>query len=205
MKYLFGLVLVFTAATAFAQQQERPLVQFTGLVHNADSTDVIVPYVSITNKSFRNQASQSNYEGYFSFVVHERDTLTFTCVGYASVTVVIPANLPSKSFTKQISLKAVIINLPAFRVFPWATTDEFRTDFLTLKVADDDLEIARKNLSVTKLMYEVHTMVRDGSEPINVQSVHNDQMNSHSTVNPLLNPFAWGALIKQINEGAKGN
>ncbi len=205
MKYILGLLLVFMAATAFAQRPEKPLVQFTGVVHNADSTDIIVPYVSITNKSAHKQDSQSNYEGYFSFVVHERDTLVFSCVGYASVTIVIPANLPSKSYTKQIKLKAVIINLPAFTVFPWATTEEFRTDFLTMKIADDDLEIARKNLSVTKLQYEVHTMVRDGSEPINVQSVHNDQMNSHSTVNPLLNPFAWGALIKQINEGAKGN
>jgi len=205
MKYILGLFLAMITATAFAQGQEKPLIQFSGVVHNADSTDVIVPYVSITNKSFHNQPNQSNYEGYFSFVAHERDTLVFTCVGYSSVTIVIPANLPGKSYTKQIKIKAQIINLPAFRVFPWATTDEFRTDFLTMKIADDDLEIARKNLNVTKILSEVHSMVRDGSEPINVQNIHNDQMNSHSTVNPLLNPFAWGALIKQINDGAKGN
>jgi len=203
MKYLIGLLLLFITVTAVAQ--EKPLVQFSGIIHNSDSTRGIVPYVSITNKSFRNQVNIANYEGYFSFVAHERDTLVFTCVGYAPVTVVIPANLPGKSYTRQVMIKPQIINLPVFRVFPWATTEEFRKDFLTMKLADDELEIARKNLNLTSIITEARTMPRDGSEPINAQDVHSNAMNSHSITNPLLNPFAWGALIKQINDGAKGN
>src|ERR1700709_696387 len=101
MKKLIGLVLMFVAVTAFAQQQARPLAQFMGIVHNADSTNVIVPYVSIINSSYQNQVNLSNYKGYFSFVVHEQDTIHFSCVGYASITVVIPANVVSKSYTMQ--------------------------------------------------------------------------------------------------------
>jgi hypothetical protein len=205
MKYIISLLLVFVTVTAFAQKQEKPLVQFSGIVHNADSTLAIVPYVSITNKSEHNLVNVSNYEGYFSFVVHEQDTLRFTCVGYAPVTVVVPSNLASKSFTKQMMIKPMIINLPVFTVFPWATEEEFTKDFLTMKIADDDLEIARKNLNLTSILSAVRTMPRDGSEPLNVQDIHNNLMNSHSTVNPLLNPFAWGALIKQISDGAKNN
>jgi len=203
MKHLIGILFLLFAVTAFAQGQEKPLVQFSGIVHNADSTQVIVPYVSITNKSNNNQVSISNYEGYFSFVVHEQDTIRFTCVGYAPVTIIIPTNIRSKSYTQQVMIKPQIINLPVFRVFPWATTEEFTKDFLTMKIADDELEIARKNLSLTSITTLERTLPRDGSESLNVQDIHNSAVNAHSITNPLLNPFAWGALIKQISDGDK--
>jgi len=203
MKYVIGILLAFITVTAFAQAPEKPLVQFSGVIHNADSAIIIVPYVSITNKSFKNQVTVANYEGYFSIVVHEQDTLTFTCVGYAPISIVIPSDRAKKSYTLQVLMKPIIINLPMFRVFPWATTEEFKKDFLTMKIADDDLEIARKNLNLTSILNSVRTMPLDGSEPLNVQQIHNNQMNSHSITNPLLNPFAWGALVQQIADGDK--
>jgi hypothetical protein len=204
MKKIIGVLLfLFAAVTAFAQKQERQLVQFTGMVHNADSTSVVVPYVSIINISYQHQIHQSNYKGYFSFVAHEQDTIRFSCVGYAAINVVIPANVPSKSYTLKVLLKPQIINLPVFRVFPWATTEEFTKDFLSMKIADDDLEIAKKNLSRASIMTLEHTLPRDGSEMNGFQDFHNNVLNSHSITNPLLNPFSWGSLIKQISEGDK--
>lgn len=204
MKRVIGLLLfLLSAIAAFAQKQERPLVQFTGIVHNADSTGVVVPYVSIVNTSYKGQVSQSNYKGYFSFVVHEQDTIRFSCVGYASVNVVIPANVPTESYTIQVLLKPQIVNLPVFHVFPWATTEEFTKDFLTMKIADDDLAIARKNLSNASIQTLERTLPRDGPETSNIQDFHNNVLNSHSITNPLLNPFSWGSLIKQISDGDK--
>jgi hypothetical protein len=204
MKKIVGLLLfLFSTITAFAQKQERPLVQFTGIVHNADSASVIVPYVSIINISSQNQANISNYKGYFSFVAHEQDTIRFSCVGYASITVVIPSNIVSKSYTLQVSLKPQIINLPVFKVFPWATTEEFTKDFLSMKIADDDLEIAKKNISHSSIMALERTLPRDGLEMSSFQDFHNNVLNSHSITNPLLNPFNWGSLIKEISEGDK--
>ncbi len=205
MKHIIGILFLLITATAFAQKQEGAIVQFSGIVHNADSTGVIIPYVSIINSSYRKDkdVNLSNYEGYFSFVAHERDTIKFSCVGYTSVTVVIPSNISKKSYILQVMLKPRIINLPVFRVFPWATTEEFTKDFLTMKIADDDLEIARKNLNLSSILSLERTMPRDGSESLNAQDMHNSVVNSHSITNPLLNPFAWGALIKQISDGDK--
>jgi hypothetical protein len=204
MKYLIVIFFLFATVTVFAQHHdERPVVQFTGIVHNADSSNVIVPYVTITNTTAHNLVNQSNYKGYFSFVAHEQDTLRFTCVGYGPVLVVIPANVPNKSYTLQVSLKAQIINLPTFHVFPWATTDEFRKDFLAIKLADDDLEIARKNISRTSLVALSNVLPRDAQEiqSASAQNMHTTILNSHSLQpNPLLNPFAWGSLVKQITD-----
>jgi hypothetical protein len=204
VKYLTGILLLFITAGAFAQQQEKPLVQFTGLVYNADSIKVVIPYVTITNTSNHNQVYVSNYEGYFSFVAHERDTLVFTSIGFAPVKVAIPANV-NKSYTTEVRLKPQIINLPTFHVFPWATTDEFRKDFLSMRLADDDLEIARKNLERSVSKAASNNLARDGQEIQSAwaQNEHNDIMNQHSITNPLLNPFAWGSLIKQISDGDK--
>ena len=116
---------------------------------------------------------------------------------------VIPANVPNKSYTTQVWIKPRVINLPTFRVFPWATTDEFRKDFLTMKIADDDLEIARKNLSRSSILAMQRTLPRDGPENYGFQDFNNGVLNSHSTVNPLLNPFNWGSLIKEISDGDK--
>jgi hypothetical protein len=164
-----------------------------------------VPYVTITNPSYHNQVFISNYNGYFSFVVHEQDTLVFTSIGFAPVKIVIPANITSKSYTVQVKIKPQIINLPTFRVFPWATTDEFRKDFLTMKIADDDLEIARKNIEHISVASLTNSLPRDGEEIQSAwsQNEHFNQVNAHSTVNPLLNPIAWGTFINQIAAGDK--
>ncbi|TFF36484.1 hypothetical protein [Mucilaginibacter psychrotolerans] len=206
MKKLIGILLMFVSLSAIAQK-EKPLVQFTGVIHNADSAGVVVPYVTITNNSYRNATTVASYNGYFSFVVHEQDTLTFTAVGYSPLQVVIPANLANKSYTTQIKIKPQITNLPVFRVFPWATTDEFRRDFVTAKLADDDLEIARKNISRASIAALTTSLPRDGQEiqAANAGQMHTNIVNSHSITNPLLNPLAWGSLIKTITDGDKKN
>jgi hypothetical protein len=208
MKYLIGIFFLLATSAAFAQQpqQEKPLVQFSGIIHNADSAKIIVPYVNITNAVTHKTITASNYEGYFSFVAHEQDTLIFTCVGYATTRVVIPADVKNKSYTIPVMIQPIIINLPTFHVFPWATTDEFKKDFLALKVADDDLEIAKKNVSRTTLMALVATLPRDGQEIQDglYQGLNTSIENSHSlTPNPLLNPLAWGAFINEITQGDK--
>jgi hypothetical protein len=205
-RLLIWIIGLFAAFAAHAQVADKPLVQFTGITYNADSAKVIVPYVSITNLSNKKSVIIANYKGYFSFVAHERDTLLFTAVGFAPQELVIPTAVANKSYTVQVLMKPQVINLPAFHMFPWATTDEFKKDFLTMKLADDDLENARKNLSRNSLASLGSSLPRDANEIQSAvaQDMHNRIQNSHSLIpNPLLNPIAWGTLIKQIADGDK--
>jgi len=206
MKRLFFILFItLISVSAFAQQKkERPLIQFSGVVLNGDSS--VVPYVSITDLSDPKQSNLANYKGYFSFVVHEQDTILFTSIGYASTRLVIPSNLTDKSYTLQVKLMGQSIHLPMVHIFPWATTDEFHKEFLAMKIADDDLEIARKNLSgksIAALERSLPLNAQD-HQTLNFQDMHNSIVNQHSLMpNPLLNPFAWGALIKEIAAGNK--
>jgi hypothetical protein len=208
MKRFTGILFfLLISVAAFAQQKpEKPLVQFSGIIQNADSVKSIVPNVTVTNISFHHQVNAANYKGYFSFVAHEQDTLRFTAIGYAPQEVVIPENVKNSSFTIMVKLKPQVINLPVFKVFPWATTEEFRKDFLTMKLADDDLAQAYKNLGRSVLNASNSSVPRDPDEirSADVRDMHNNLMNQHSLIpNPLLNPVAWGSLIKQITDGDK--
>ena len=75
-----------------------------------------------------------------------------------------------------------------------------------MKFADDDLEIVRKNLSKQSLAALAANLPRDGGENTGAAFNYNHiGLGNKNMVqnNPLLNPFAWAALIKQITEGNK--
>lgn len=206
MRLTLLISLILCSLAGFAQKPAKKLVQFSGVVYNADS-NTVVPYVSITNRSNGNQVNSANYKGYFSFVAHERDTVVFSAVGYHRQAIVIPS-VPDDTYTIIVKLKQEIINLPMVRVYPWASTDEFKKDFMTMKFADDDLEIAKKNVSRTSILAMSAALPRDGAEiqGYTFQNRHNSMANKNinqRNANPLLNPFAWGALIQSISEGNK--
>lgn len=205
MRNWLFLIFLFCSLSGFSQVSDKKLVQFSGIIMNRDS-NTVVPYVTITNVTGRDQFFSANYKGYFSFVANEGDTLVFTAVGYKREGVVIPTNLSDDKYTILMKMQQEVINLPMVQVYPWASTDEFKKEFMTLKFADDDLEIAKKNVSRESLYAMMASLPRDGAEmqSFNFQNNHNQLVNKNINqrlANPLLNPFAWGALIQQIMQG----
>lgn len=202
---LTAVIILFI--TGYAQAQEKPLVQFSGIIYNIDS-NVVVPYVTVTNRSKQNKTVSANFQGYFSFVANEGDTIVFSSVGYRREALVIPPGREDKSYTVIVKMKPEVVNLPMVTVLPWASVDEFTKEFMSLKFADDDLEIARKNVTRSSLMAMAKNLPRDGQEMsgVNFQNNHialtNKAMNMRMA-NPLLNPFAWGSFIQQIINGEK--
>lgn len=205
-KQIITICLLLTASLGFSQTQraEGKLVQFSGVIYDIDSNS-IVPYVTVRNLT-ENKAFAANYKGYYSFVAHEGDSIQFSSVGYKKLLLIIPTQLKDRKFTAIVKMKSDNIMLPSVRVFPWASTDEFKREFLSMKFADDDLEIAKKNLSKQSLRELSATLPRDGGENqgLYYNNNHIGLTNKNMVqTNPLLNPFAWGALIKQITEGNK--
>lgn len=199
--------MLFVVNTVFAQDKTvaNKLVQFSGIVKDADS-NMVVPYVTITNVSNRGQKYAANYQGFFSFVVNPGDTVIFSAVGFTSKTLVLPKNIADNKYTAMVQIKSEIMYLKTVRVNPWATVEEFNKDFLSLKIADDDMAIAKKNLSRQSINGMKLTLPRDGQEVANSNYRYNfDRMmnvNMRQT-NPLLNPFAWGRLMQEIFNGDK--
>ena len=207
MKYFLILILLFVVATVFAQDVKRSgkLVQFSGIITDTDSNS-IVPYVTITNVSNKGQRYAANYQGYFSIIVNPGDSLVFSAVGFTNKALVLPNEIVDYKYTEMIRMKSETVYLKAVRIYPWATIEEFNKDFLSMKVADDDMAIAKKNLSPRSIQGMILSLPRNSSEISNSNYRYNfDRMmnvNMRQT-NPLLNPFAWGRLMQQIFNGDK--
>lgn len=207
MRYCVALILIIFSISAFGQQKATTdkLIQFSGIITDIDSGNVI-PYVTITNLSAKSKRVGADYRGYFTFIVNPGDTILFTAIGYKKFSTIIPTATPDSKYTIMVKLRAEVINLPTVRVFPWATTEEFTREFLSMKLADDDLAIAKKNLSRSSINGLIQALPRDGGEISSQNYRYNfDRMINKNMVqtNPLLNPFAWGKLMQQIFDGDK--
>lgn len=201
------MVVLFTVGVVSTSlSQQKKLVQFSGVIHNAD-TNVVVPYVSVTNLSYNNYTVNANHQGYFSFVAHEGDTILFTSVGYLSTRVIIP-KVSEDKYTAMVNMTAEIKELPVVTPYPWASIDEFNMAFMSLEIADDDIVVARKNLSPESLAALAAVTPRSAQEIQSYTATQNhigltNQAVNQRMANPLLSPFAWGNLIRQITEGNK--
>lgn len=200
--------LLFLLCTAVKGQQhtERKLVQFSGVIHNADS-NIAVPYVTLTNLSYQKQLFNANHQGFFSFVAHEGDTIKLSAVGYHSEQLVIPLSTDNK-VTVNLKMRTQIIDLPVVTVYPWASIDEFNYAFMNLHIADDDYLIAQKNLTYESLVALAKTVPRNASEIQNLDAnyrhigLSNKAVNQRNS-NALFSPLAWASFINQISQGNK--
>lgn len=200
------ILILFLAVGLFltAQAQERKILQFSGLITSVGS-ELPVAYASITNISFKNQVFVSNNDGYFSFVAHVGDTIRFSSVGYDPVTFVIPDTDLDKH-TAHIKMQSLVIELPAVTLFPWASYEQYVSEFMALNLGDDNIAAARRNLTPEALAALARIVPRSAEEIQSYNSLQRHSIMNNKNINqrfnnPLLNPFAWGELIQQIKRG----
>ncbi|MES2417584.1 MAG: hypothetical protein V4541_05320 [Bacteroidota bacterium] len=207
MKYNLTLILLLFVATVFAQDANKSskLVQFSGIITDTDSNSV-VPYVTITNMTNNGQKHAANYQGYFSIIVNPGDSLVFSAIGFNPKILILPREIAEHHYTEMVKMKPEIVYLKAVQIYPWATIEEFNKDFLSMRIADDDMAIAKRNLSPKSIRGMILSLPRNAEEISNSNYRYGfDRMmnvNMRQT-NPLLNPFAWGKLMQQIFNGDK--
>src|SRR5215831_11506081 len=124
------LVIAFTCiCMGHIYAQERPLIQYSGIVVSTDSSHQPVPFASVYNRSIK-IGTIANYQGFFSFAAHIGDTIEVTSVGYKKGIVIVPEIPANQSFTALIFLKQEVQSLPETRVYPWFSKDQFRDAFV---------------------------------------------------------------------------
>ncbi|MCI0921504.1 peptidase associated/transthyretin-like domain-containing protein [Sphingobacterium rhinopitheci] len=198
------LLALFVGGYNSLYAQQRNIVQFSGIITSPGS-ELPVAYASIKNISFKDQVFMSNNDGYFSFVAHVGDTIKFSSVGYDPVTFVIP-NVPDDKYTAHISMRSLVIELPAVTPFPWASYEDYLSEFMAMSSGIDPVANARKNLSPQAMAAMARVVPRSAEEiqSFNSKQRHNIMNNKNINQrynNPLLNPFAWAEFINQIKRG----
>ncbi|MCC6767855.1 MAG: carboxypeptidase-like regulatory domain-containing protein, partial [Bacteroidia bacterium] len=198
MKQFFLVAgILFSALSTFAQTQQRKVIQFSGVIVSGDSLKP-VPYVNVMVKNTY-RGTISDYYGFFSFVSHVNDTIEFSAIGYRDTRYIIPGDLKENRYSIIQMLQKDTILLKETVIYPWPTREQFDRAFIELKIPDDHLATAQKNLSREKLFEAALNMQMD---PSMNQDYTSQQFNTRLynagqiPMNNLLNPIAWARFVQ---------
>ena len=205
---LSALVLIgLLAAPRTWGQGSRRVVQFTGIVTSGDSL-LGVPGASVyVPKAGR--GTTSNAYGYFSMPVLAGDSIVFRSLGYRNQTIIIPADYQRQSYSVIITLLEDATMLPEVRVFPYATELAFKKAFLALRLPNEKGTASADNLN-EQIMRRIFNSMPVGATANYRQTISQQQLDFDRRMgiapnlqsnNPLLNPFSWLQLIKQVKKG----
>ncbi|MBL7139267.1 MAG: carboxypeptidase-like regulatory domain-containing protein [Bacteroidales bacterium] len=184
------------------RENDRKLVQFTGITITADSLSA-VPYAKIIVKTSR-EGTTSDAMGYFSFVAHIGDTILFNAMGYKPASFIIPDTIRHQRYSLIQLMTADTLTLQAAIIFPWPTYEDFKQAFTNIRIPDDDLERARKNLAAAKIQMMADQL------PMDARMNYNNYIENQTSKlyyfgqqQPfsIFNPFAWAQFIKAWKEG----
>lgn len=202
---LYSCILLFCSTQTVKAQFETSrdsVVQLYGVVMTADSL-VGIPAVSIMVKG-QNRGTISNAQGVFSIVVLKGDQVEFTHVTYKPKTVNIPRNLEGNQYSIVQLMVIDTVYLPATIIRPRPTPEQFARDFVTTKVPDDNIEIARQNTSAAKRRVWLQTTPGDGGEASRMQFNKIANRAVYQGALPpmnIFNPAAWASFVEAWKRG----
>jgi len=204
IKKLFFLLLIFTSALSLnSNAQDKKLVQFSGIVIHADSLEPL-PFVNIINVSRNYRGTYTDMRGFFSLVVSVGDTVQISCLGYKKQELIIPENLQGNTLSAIFKLKMDAIDLPLVYIFPFATIEQFKQAFIKLRLPDDDLMIAKRNLDDKLMMALSSAMTWDGAQNTKYyfqQQSEKLYWRGQDRYNPLLDVVKINQFMQLLNQG----
>ncbi|WP_232825743.1 carboxypeptidase-like regulatory domain-containing protein [Algoriphagus litoralis] len=199
---IFGLGIIFNPSGAFAQdEQERKVIQLSGIILNADSTDA-VPGVNIYVPK-KGRGTSSGRFGYFSMPVLEGDSVVFTFIGLKKQSFKVPEKVDNDRISLILTMQVDEIALAEIEVMPYPTEEEFKKAVIAMNVVDP-MAISRSNMSPEMLLRWAESMPASGGE--NFRYFQQGQMLQNQDLygpRPLriLDPFAWSQFIRSIKRG----
>ncbi|MDX5480410.1 MAG: carboxypeptidase-like regulatory domain-containing protein [Hymenobacteraceae bacterium] len=195
---VFAFILVGSTGEVAAQGHKR-VVQLTGFVTIGDSlygvagVNVYVPKTS--------RGTQTNAYGFFSVPVLTGDSVVFSAIGYKKQYLIIPKNYQSQGYSIIMQMQEDPTQLPEVQVFPWATERDFKDAVLAVKVPDDGMAIAMRNLDPKRLEELFSVTPMDGNANFRNWNMQNVQRQEQRNMFPTVSPFAIIQLLNMLKNG----
>lgn len=198
---LFG---VFLPQLGYAQEDEKlNIVQVSGLVMNADSTQTI-PGVHVFNR--RGRGDITDYKGWISKAFIAGDSLIVSAVGFKNRQFVVPSDVGDR-WTVIFSLEEDAVDLGEVEVNPFPSEELFKEAILAMNLNEDQRNVL--NSFAPEVIQElIRTTPLQASPSANYRFMQNQQFvnlqnRAGPRPNPLLNPFAWSQFINSLKRKKK--
>lgn len=208
IQYILIVVMIGFCAHANAQDDNKTdpkkdsVVQLYGIVMTADSLQAI-PAASVIVAG-KGRGTLTNEQGVFSIVVLKGDNIRFSVVGFKDKLINIPKNLEGNQYSVIQLMVTDTAYLPATFIKPRPTREQFERDFVTIRVPDDQYEIARQNTDEAKRRVLMLSLPQDGREAVNMQFRQQAAKYYYQGQQPpinLFNPMAWADFIQAWKRG----
>jgi hypothetical protein len=198
--YLVSITILLLSTATSAISQDKKLIQFTGRI--TDELLQPMPFAQVLVLQNYHGAITNAY-GNFSLVVEEQDSILISAVGYKNRYLVVPQNLPTKFYYKDIVLRMDTLAIAEAQIYPWKTYEDFKEAFVNLKLPTDDMERARRNIALIRTQI---IMDHEPSARANFQYIMEKQYQQTFTQGQfpsyqILNPFAWAKFFKALKHG----
>ncbi|WP_424962347.1 carboxypeptidase-like regulatory domain-containing protein [Ekhidna sp.] len=201
MRYILILIFfVFTLSEAGAQDQNKKVIQFTGVVFGADSTSVVPGTHVYIPKSGR--GTTTNPYGFFSLPVLEGDSVIFSAVGFKRAYFIIPKHDKESSLRVIIALQDDIKFLEEVEIRPYPTESMFKEALITMELPDQKEYANIYQWLNAQYMSDAYLDIPaspNANHQYYMQMQRQAYINRYSPPqNQLLNPFAWANFINSL-------
>ncbi len=186
----------------FAQGGSYPIIQFSGVVVQPDSSGGVQGAHVWVPKAGR--GTTTDQFGYFSMPVLPNDSVVISCVGYRKFHYIVPSN-KGDHITMIISLSQDTTYLPEIDIFPYPTEELLKEAILSMNIPNQEERGAiGQNLDPKTMAMMFRKMPMDAS--MNYRYYMNQQVQYINDgygprYNPLLNPFAWADFFRSLKRG----
>jgi hypothetical protein len=199
------ILLLLGIGSSIALAQDHSKVLFTGVIVESDSLQgVSYANIFITNK---NLGTISTKEGYFSFYAQELDTIRFSALGFSSAIFVIPDSIDVERYSIIQIMRRDTLELAETIIYPWPANErDFKDSFLNDKIAEDDIEQAKKNLQISAIQQPKEVIYHEANAAYNFdEDMHKkaDELYYNGQTPPMtvLDPIAWWKFVKAWRRG----
>lgn len=207
MKQIFVLLLILLPLRLFAQSNNdsssnSKVIQFSGLILTSDSLQPL-PYAVIYDKT-KHQGTYTNALGFFSFAAAEGDSIVFSYIGYKKKTFQIPLQLSADKYNMVQLMSTDTVFLAATVIHPYPRPEELKQAVLNLKLPNDDMERAKKNLarmSTPEMKMSVPVDGREASTMVLRSQASTYYYRGQTPPQNIFNPIAWSQFFEAWKRG----
>jgi hypothetical protein len=200
MRILLALFAFAILTLCEANAQNERLVQLTGRIRDELLQPLPYSHIFIMNNL---RGTITDNQGKFSIVTEVHDTILFSCLGYKRKTFVVPGNLPEPFLTLEIILPQDTFFIGEVVIYPWKNYEEFKEAFLNLKLPDDDMERARRNIALlkTQIIMENNPNARENFQYVMERQYQETFIQGTVPSYQIFNPLAWVKFFEAIKRG----
>lgn len=190
-------------AVIYGQRESLRVYQMSGFVITQSGPDLEpISYANVAVVG-TSRGTATNNEGFYSLVVKVGDVVEFSALGFKSVRYTVPDTNLQWLYVNEV-LEKDIINLPEITVLPIPSPQNFKVEFLAMKVDNDLQARALENLQPYTMAQLAKYLPYSGRElaPVyfNQIAIQNYSAGQYKPM-AIFNPLAWQKFIKYVKEG----